>query len=120
MGEGEEEGHDVNTGQLKNNVGQLLRLRPYPRFVDGVDEMAADLGLLTSDGPRRVKRGQDADYDWRLAEAIAKDVTLVCSLTGHKVTLGNDNVKEYRSPNFLILKCQLIVEGRDVRIEPTW
>ena len=109
----------MNAEQLKKNVGQLLRLRPYPRF-DYDYRFVPPLYARTSDGPRHVEQGQDADYDWRLDEVTASAVKLVCPFTGHKVTLGNDNVKEYRSPNFLILKCQLIVEGRQVRIEPTW
>jgi hypothetical protein len=53
-----------------------------------------------------------------LEEVTANAVTLVCPYTGHKATLGPDNVREYRSPNFLLLKCQLILEGDEVRIEP--
>jgi len=107
----------MNTVQLQKNVGQLLRLRPLPQFVDeGADYDA----IALFPPPRRVEPDQDTDFDWRLDEVTTAGVKLVCQFTGHKVTLGNDNVKEYRSPNFLILKCQLIVEGRQVRIEPTW
>ncbi len=106
----------MNTDQLKKNVGQLLRLRPLPQFV--VDEGADAIALFPT--PWRVTPDQVTDFYWRLDEVTAAGVKLVCLLTGHKVTLGNDNVKEYRSPNFLILKCQLIIEGREVRIEPTW
>jgi hypothetical protein len=45
-------------------------------------------------------------------------VTLTCRDTGHRVKLGFDNIREYRSPNFLMLKCQLMLEEDQVRVEP--
>jgi hypothetical protein len=38
--------------------------------------------------------------------------------TGHTVELQPDNVREYRSPHFLGLRCQLTIEGETVKIEP--
>ncbi len=105
----------MNIEQLKKNVGQLLRLRPHPLLVEGY---GSTVSTLSSDGPRYEKFGTRTDYDWRLEEVTMKAVTLVCRYTGHRATLGPDNVREYRSPNFLLLKCQLILEGDQVRIEP--
>jgi hypothetical protein len=60
------------------------------------------------------------DYDWVLESVNekTKEVTLACPFTGHRVTLGADNVKEYRTPHFLMLKCQLTLEGAQVHVEP--
>lgn len=60
----------------------------------------------------------DADYDWRLERVTGQGVTLHCLHTGHEITLQADNVREYHSPNFLMLKCRLTLEGDKVRIEP--
>lgn len=38
--------------------------------------------------------------------------------TGHFVELQPDNVREYRSPDFLLLRCQLTLDGPNVHIEP--
>ncbi len=105
----------MNAEQLKKNIGHLLRLRPHPLLVEGY---LPTVSVLTSGSPRLEKHGKNTDYDWRLDEVTGKAVTLVCPFTGHKVTLGADNVREYRSPNFLMLKCQLILDGDDVRVEP--
>ncbi len=39
--------------------------------------------------------------------------------TGHDFTLGTDNIREYRTPDFLLLRCQLTLRGPAVLIEPT-
>jgi hypothetical protein len=89
----------VNTEQLKKNVGRLLRIRPEPKF-----RWMSDL---------------EADYRWRLDEVTKEGVTLVCqNPAGHKVQLSNDNVREYRQPDVLMLKCHLFIEGAEVRVEP--
>lgn len=58
------------------------------------------------------------DYMWRLEDVSEKGVMLHCLYTSHQITLGADNVREYRTPDFLILKCQLTLDGNQVRIEP--
>jgi hypothetical protein len=88
----------VNTDQLKKNVGQALRLRPTPRI--------------------RVWITEPHDYPWRLVAVTDDGVTLHCEHTGHTTTLGNDNVREFRTPDFLMLRCQLTLDGDKVHIEP--
>ncbi len=105
----------MNTQELTNNVGQLFRLRPFPVVVQG---FLSEVGALTSDGPRLRKEVANTDYDWRLENVTSEGVALHCLHTGHKIALRADNVREYRSPNFLMLRCQLILEGDKVRIEP--
>ena len=58
------------------------------------------------------------DYQWRLEDVSAAGVTLFCPATDHKITLGADNVREYRTPDFLLLKCQLTLDDDGVHIEP--
>ena len=105
----------MNTEQLRKNVGQLLRLRPMPALVQ---DFGAEVSVLTSDAPRHKKRTVDTDFDWRLEKVEQGEVVLHCVHTDHRVTLGTDNVREYRTPNFLMLRCQLILQGDEVRIEP--
>src|SRR5215467_3583664 len=105
----------MNAQQLKQNVGQLFRLRPHPVVVQGP---LSGLSVLSSDGPRPKKEAVKTDYDWRLVRVTGEGVTLHCLYTDHQITLKPDNVREYRSPNFLMLRCQLTLEGDTVRIEP--
>jgi hypothetical protein len=73
--------------------------------------MGPGVSVLSSGGPRYEKNVVQVDYYWVLEDVTAtKEVTLVCPFSVHRVTLGADNVREYRSPNFLMLKCQLILE----------
>jgi hypothetical protein len=93
----------MNRGQIEKQLGLLMRLRPFP-----------------------IRVGQDGqvlpqiDDHWRL-EAILDGPTrlkLSNQATGHVLELQSDNVREYRSPDFLLLRCQLTIDSRGVHIEP--
>ena len=105
----------MNAEQLRKNVGQLVRLRPHPVLV----ELSLP-GVAVPTNVRVIPRRQvlQTDYKWRLEDVSDKGVTLHCLYTGHKITLGADNVREYRTPDFLLLKCQLALDGSMVHIEP--
>ena len=108
----------MNIDEMKKNVGRALRLRPLPQRVESY---GTGVSVLTSGGPRYEKDVLPVDCDW-VVEVVndkARTVTLACSFTGHRVTLGADNIREYRTPNFLMVKCQLILEGDQVRVEPS-
>lgn len=91
----------MNIGQLQKRLGKPHRLRPLPwRF--------------TQDG-RRLRRRDD---QWIVEEATTKRVWLTNAGTGHNVELGPDNVREFRTPDFLLLKCQVIIFGNRVLFEP--
>ncbi len=51
-------------------------------------------------------------------------VTIQNISTGHSRKLGPDNIREFRSdkpgagPHFLLLRCQLILDGRAILLEP--
>jgi hypothetical protein len=91
----------MNAGQLKKNVGQHVQLRPKVM--------------------RRAPTGEPLrfrDDKWSIERVDEKGVTIHNISTGHAVTLENDNVREYRTPDFLILRCQLTLQVNCVVIEP--
>jgi len=117
----------MNAEQLKKNVGEDFFLRPYPRLVRPRSSLVKLFApflrgtkVLTSAEPFAPKETMETDYKWRLEDVNASDgtVTLHCLYTGHEVTLGADNVREYRTTGHLLLKCQLTLDGNQVRIEP--
>ena len=93
----------MDARKLKNQIGSLLRLRPPPmRVTDDGGQLGA------------------CDDPWTLSEILAGPtrVRLVNSLTGHVLVLQSDNIREYRSPDFLLLRCQLTIKPREIAIEP--
>ena len=64
------------------------------------------------------------DDQWFIAACREEErvVQLDNVRTGHSVELGADNIYEYRSPDFLVLKCQIYINdnrvGPGVEIEP--
>lgn len=109
----------ANLEQLKKNIGQNLRLRPNPVLVrDRPTATGVEVSVLTSGAPIPKREKVPTDFMWRLKTVADKDVTLHCLHTDHTITLGADNVREYRTPDFLILKCQLILDGDKVLVEP--
>ena len=34
------------------------------------------------------------------------------------MALGSDNIREFRTPDFLLLRCQFIIQGNKINIEP--
>lgn len=93
----------MNLSQLRKNVGCQLRVRPTPSRVDG---WGAQL--------------RPVDDLWRLDAVLDRPqrLRLVNTSTGHVVELQPDNIREYRSPDFLILRCQLRLGPGHVEIEP--
>jgi hypothetical protein len=108
----------VNTDQLKKNVGQDMRLRPHPLIVEHVPLIT---GVRSSSGDLVTERRLvPTDNRWRLTAVTSGSVSLHGHHTNHDITLGNDNVREFRTPDFLLLKCQLTLDGNAVHIEPIW
>lgn len=93
----------MNAKQLSKNVGQLFKLRPKPWRFDG-------------DGERL----PDSDDSWRL-DSVANDpvrITIRNISTGHVLELESDNIIERRSPDFLMLRCQVMISLAGITIEP--
>jgi hypothetical protein len=93
----------MNFRHLRKNLGQALLLRPIAQ-------------RLAGDGARLPPND---DY-WRLDSILQGPdrIRLVHIVTGLSVELQPDNVQEYRSPEFLLLKCQLTSTPTTVLIEP--
>ena len=85
----------MNLNQLSKNIGQLLHLRPEARRVDGSG-----------------KHLEVLDDQWRLEGIYAKPnrIALLNIHTGHAVELQTDNLKQFQSPDFLLLRCQLTLK----------
>jgi len=112
---------DMNAEQLSKNVGQQVKLRPRVLLVTRGAPDVSETGVvvLTSGTPLRRTRTDETDYMWTI-ESLSNDkmVTLHCFFTDHIVTLGMDNMREFRTPGVLMLKCQLTLDGDKVFIEP--
>ena len=91
----------MNWDQLRKLIGKPLRLR-------------SQLLRIAQTGQRLHPR----DDQWTLEKADRREVLLKNQSTGHNLTLGSDNVREFRTPDFLLLRCQVIVRGPRVLIEP--
>jgi hypothetical protein len=63
-----------------------------------------------------------ADDPWCLDEILSSPnrLKLTNVSTGHFVELQSDNVKQFQSPDFLILRCQLTIVGMKVSLEPVF
>jgi len=93
----------MNRKELEKNIGQFFKLRPIPLRVEADGTQLPPL-----------------DYAWRLDEVQDKlaRIRLRNISTHHTVELESDNVQERRSPNFLLLRCQLILRSTGIEIEP--
>src|SRR5438105_4264208 len=85
----------MNKKQLPTNIGKLLRLRPKPH----------DNGL-------------EVDDYW-LLKSVAHDVIVLCNKrTTQELTLGLDHVNDYRTQDYLVLKCQILITPNGIDYEP--
>ena len=92
----------MNWDQLEKQVHTDVRLRPLPVRIG-------------NDGRVLARR----DDIWRV-EAVQKRrfVEIRNLSTGHSKKLNSDNIREFRTPNFLMLRCLLIIMGPRVDLEP--
>ena len=93
----------MNIKQLSKQIGRTLQLVPPP--------------VQTSPSGEQTPFNHN---EWRLEDILDHPTRLSIrnNRSGHLVELQSDNVKEYRSPDFLILRCQLKIEGASIGIEP--
>jgi hypothetical protein len=93
----------MNLKQLAKQRQASLKLRPVP------------VGLLLE-----LRRKAPCDDYWRLVDILEDPsrIQLTNTRTGQSVELQPDNVREYRSPDFLLLRCQLTMTAARVEIEP--
>jgi len=93
----------MNAKELAKNVGLFFRLRPKPFRKD-------------SEGKSLV----EVDDQWSLDGVLHKPtrIQLTNARTGHKLELEADNIMERRSPDFLMLRCELTIGPDSVDVEP--
>ena len=93
----------MNIEQLQNQVGTNLRLRPLPVRI------GPDGNVLPA-----------SDDQWHLEEILngPTRLRLINVATHHVLELQPDNVQEYRSQDFLMLRCQVYMVARRVWFEP--
>jgi hypothetical protein len=97
----------MNKEQFKKNIGNRLKLRP-----------PIQRRILPHEFPGLGGEIFTTDDEWIVENVSGNGVELRNTATGHVITLGYDNIREFRSPNFLLLRCQLTLEGNRVIIEP--
>ena len=93
----------VNFKQLQKHIRRNYRLRPLP--------------IRT--GPDGVHLGA-SDDQWQLENVLENPsrIRLLNIHTHHAIELQGNNVREYRSPDFLMLRCQLLIGPCEIAIEP--
>jgi hypothetical protein len=91
----------MNKSQAVRWKGQAFRLRPIAIQRTELDE-----------------RLPQHDDKWTVADVSDIAATVSNVRTGHEWSLGLDNVREFRTPDFLLLRCQLILKGPEVHSEP--
>lgn len=92
----------MNVQELRKKVGAHLRVRPMVRRVDsfGGEQPATDDKFVLDS-----LHGGFAHLRHVPSDQVVK--------------LGNDNIREYRTPDFLLLRCELIFNPtQGIRIEP--
>lgn len=88
--------------QLEKQLHTNVRLRPLPVRV----------GINGRVLPQR-------DDLWRVETIQKRKFVEILNLsTGHRKKLGSDNIHEFRTPDFLMLRGRLIIMGPRVDFEP--
>ena len=83
--------------------------------------MAGKTVRLLPQVARETERGEQLspeDDHWRIQQTSTESLTIYNLRTGHIYDLGRDNIIEFRSPDFLMLRCQLKLKGVHVLLEP--
>lgn len=91
----------MNKKLFKKNIGKPFKLRP-------------DVVRIASDG----RRLQSRNDDWYIEKIDNNFVEFSNPATGHRFSLGIDNIREFRTPNYLLLRCHIIACGRKIIVEP--
>ena len=91
----------MNKSQVVKWKGRAFRFRPIAIQMTTLGE-----------------RLQQHDDTWTVVDVSDTAATVRNDRMGHEWNLGLDNVREFRTPDFLLLRCQLILKGPDVHSEP--
>lgn len=85
---------------MKKNIYKTVQIRP------GVIRKTTDGGTFKDDD------------EWRVMEGAEGTIGLRNTRTEHHLSLGVDNIKEFRTPNFLLLRCQITLQDNGFKIDP--
>lgn len=91
----------MNRDQLDASVGKEFRLRPVVSIGD------------------ESERPTPHDDRWRLIRCSNSILELANVRTNQSLEIGIDHLHDFRTPDFLMLKCQVTMVGTNVQIEPT-
>ena len=82
----------MKKSKIRDNIGTVVKLFPQPKLGD----------RYVSDSRNR----------WLILPEPegGKDLVFQNTITNHEITLGNDNIREFRSPDIVIIRGQLILE----------
>jgi hypothetical protein len=91
----------MNLKRLRELVGTIVRLRPRPKIKDAYL--------------------READNSWIIVQEVKEKMfQLICQSSHHEFSIAADNINDFRSPNFLILRGQVTLkEGGQVEFEPS-
>ena len=90
----------MNKKQAMKWIGKELRIRP--------------IAIQLTEAGERLEQDDDK---WLISDVSDAIVRMSNVRTGHVWELGLDNVREYRTPDFLLLQCQVILKGQFVKSE---
>ena len=91
----------MNKTQASKWIGKEFRIRPIAIRMTDIGE-----------------RLPQEDAKWLVSDVSDIEVTILRVGTDHPCQLGLDNVREYRTPDFLLLRCQLTLRGDEISSEP--
>jgi hypothetical protein len=102
-GDSAQGGSKMNIRQfLKKNAGRRLRVRPLPRVI----------------AQGKIREAKDHLNYWATEIDADGKLKIRNLASGHSKVIGFDNVHEFREPDFLLLKAQLIYDGDNLLVEP--
>ena len=91
----------MNKSQALGWIGKEFRIRP----------IAIQLTNAGEELPQ-------VDAKWLVRDVSNTAATILKVGTDYPWQLGLDNVREYRTPDFLLLRCQLTLRGNEISSEP--
>jgi len=96
---------------LAKSIGELRKIRPH------AVEFFTSSGVFSD-----IRRSRKFDEAWLITDFAENELKLSHPSTGYFFSLPTDHIREYRSnpsgPGFLILKSQVIIDGRNISLEP--
>jgi hypothetical protein len=96
----------MNIKYLQKQLRTPLRLRPLPVRINAEGETLPNC--------------DDGWFLEQIREEEPTGVTLTNTASGHILELRPDNIKEWRSPDFLLLRCKVIIHPQAIEIEPIY